>query len=523
MKFVSILLAVVLLAVSAAARETVSGFVFEDLDRNGVRDDGEPGIASVAVSNETEVVQTDQNGFYRLPVSDQMIVHIRKPSGYDLPLNEHNLPQFYYIHNTRQNQNDFKYEGLPQSGPLPGSVNFALYKSKIKDDFRAFVVGDPQVSDSAEAAYFRDDIITGMLSHRVDFYLALGDIAYDRLEIYDMYNNVVSSLGIPVYNVIGNHDLNFRSESDRHSTETFSRYFGPVNYSFDYGKVHFVVLDVIDYFGWDNTKNKKGHYRGRISTQALTWLRNDLRFVPEDYLVVLASHIPVYTAFSTSDGVNVTNRDELFEILKQRSALLSLSGHMHFIENLELGVQAGWDHPGRFFSLNAGAGCGAWWSGPKDGRGIPEALCMDGSPNGFFIFDFDGSRHTNRFFAANRNSEFQLRVSFPESEVSPADSTYRIVVNVFNAPPGTEVFATIDDGPLLPLSRQTMADPFAQKYVRENRHLIHSWINGAVPINHIWTAALPPQLRSGMHKIKVEAVLPGGDVLSGYKIFSVSR
>ena len=42
-----------------AAADTVTGLVFEDLSRDGIRQDDEPGIAGVMVSNSREVVLTD--------------------------------------------------------------------------------------------------------------------------------------------------------------------------------------------------------------------------------------------------------------------------------------------------------------------------------------------------------------------------------------------------------------------------------------------------------------------------------
>ena len=42
------------------------GFVFEDLDGDGRRDSGEPGIAGVPVSNGLDVVLTGADGAYRL-------------------------------------------------------------------------------------------------------------------------------------------------------------------------------------------------------------------------------------------------------------------------------------------------------------------------------------------------------------------------------------------------------------------------------------------------------------------------
>src|SRR5664279_6217995 len=47
---------------------TVSGHVFVDLNGNGIRDDNEPGVPGVAVSDQVNVVQTNAGGTYELTV-----------------------------------------------------------------------------------------------------------------------------------------------------------------------------------------------------------------------------------------------------------------------------------------------------------------------------------------------------------------------------------------------------------------------------------------------------------------------
>ncbi len=62
----------------------VKGIVFEDVNRNGKREAGEKGIPGVSVSNSREVVSTDAGGRYELPVGDDNIIFVIKPSGYSV-------------------------------------------------------------------------------------------------------------------------------------------------------------------------------------------------------------------------------------------------------------------------------------------------------------------------------------------------------------------------------------------------------------------------------------------------------
>ena len=98
-------------ALAAANAGTVSGTVYEN--RSGGQP-SDPGIAGVLVSNGREVVRTDAGGHYTLPVDDESIVFVIKPTGYAVPVDDEMLPRFYYIHQpagSPQNLN-LRYRGI---------------------------------------------------------------------------------------------------------------------------------------------------------------------------------------------------------------------------------------------------------------------------------------------------------------------------------------------------------------------------------------------------------------------------
>jgi hypothetical protein len=57
----------------------VEGTVFVDVDRNGRRDPGEPGLANVTVSNQDAVVATDSAGRFRIDRGPNDIVFVSVP------------------------------------------------------------------------------------------------------------------------------------------------------------------------------------------------------------------------------------------------------------------------------------------------------------------------------------------------------------------------------------------------------------------------------------------------------------
>ncbi|KAA3658898.1 MAG: hypothetical protein DWQ10_10195 [Calditrichaeota bacterium] len=312
--------------------------------------------------------------------------------------------------------------------------------------------------------------------------------------------------GMTAYNVHGNHDMNFHVPGDEYAAETFRRIFGPEYYSFDYGDVHFILLDDIDYKGWNKEENKRGRYTGYIHDKQLQWLQNDLQHVPEHKLVVLAKHIPIATDLSDGDYNKVTNRDKLFAILKSRKKLLALSGHTHATEVFKFGERHGWHSETKFVSINPGAACGAWWSGPKDIRGVPAAMGVDGSPNGYYVFEFNGSDYSYRFKAANQQASDQIRISFPRGKIQLGDSVQqKIVVNVFAGGMDTGVDYQIDDGGLVPMQYGKIADPFVVAYMQNNEDSIAEWIRSSPRSTHVWYADFPEDLFPGMHTIKIIA------------------
>ena len=63
-------------------QSVVTGIVFEDTSGTGVRRPDDPGIAGVLVSNGRDVVKTGRDGRYTLPLDDEAVIHVIKPTGF---------------------------------------------------------------------------------------------------------------------------------------------------------------------------------------------------------------------------------------------------------------------------------------------------------------------------------------------------------------------------------------------------------------------------------------------------------
>src|SRR4030043_1897424 len=304
----------------------VKGIVFEDKNKNLQYDADEKGIPGLLVSNQRDVIKTDKDGRYELPVDQkETIVFVVKPAGYLLPLNENNLPQFYYIHKP-EGSPELKYPGIPPTGLLPEEVNFPLFQTSTADTFDVIVMADPQPLVAGDLNFVRDDIVAELAGIKALFGIVLGDIVWDNLSLYDHYIRIMSVLDKPFYYAAGNHDVNYDPNTNHHSLETFNLFFGPENYAFEYGKVSFIVLNSV---GWIEDKSDKpwNNYIGRIDEQQLQWMKNYLQYVPDDRLIVLCMHIPILSYAEPDERSNITNRGEIFELLKDRRHLLNINGH----------------------------------------------------------------------------------------------------------------------------------------------------------------------------------------------------
>lgn len=445
----------------------IRGVVFEDRNRDGIRQRRERGIPGVLVSDGLTVVKTRENGRYSLPLPTEaedmagLSVFITKPDGYKVPLDDDNIPQFYYVHkpdgsplNVRGET--FRFGGLPETGPLPKRINFPLVKTKKRRHFKIAVSGDTQTYSHTELGYLRDTLAKELAEHEdIAALIIEGDVMGDDLSLYPRFKEVMSLAKVPQYYVAGNHDLDFDAPDDDHSFDTFRREWGPEYYSFDIGDVHFVVLDDVRYPCTPEEDNLDGlhgdgnqcdtpetspTYNGVLTERQLEWLRNDLAHVPKYKLVVLNSHIPIYSFIDQNlarqmidnvvelyEAVGCARSDDGKTFLPEdcERPLLALSGHTHTNEQIRPGETfEGWETtldsgalpPGRavgaspFPQIVVGAAAGSWWSGDFNDQVIPESWQRLGAPRGYYIIEFHGNRYRDTYKATGKPLEKQMSV-----------------------------------------------------------------------------------------------------------------
>ncbi len=494
------------------AAEFASGVVFHDVDRDGILGEKEPRLSGVGVSNGRKVVQTDENGRWRLPAEEADEFFVIKPSGWMVPVDENNLPQFFYIHRPKGSP-DSRIPGIPPTGPLPEAINFPLLPQDEPEAFDVLLFGDTQPRNQQEVDWIAEDVVDGLVGWGGAFGVTLGDVVFDNLGLFKPLSEVIGEIGVPWFQVVGNHDVN-REAIDQLEIESFIRHFGPATYSLDWGPAHFVVLDNVFW----SQKGGKPTYEARLRPDILDFVRNDLALVPREKLVVFLMHIPLG---------GVAEKKEFFELFEDRPATLSVSAHRHVQEHFFFGRKDGWGGEKPHHHLVNVTVCGSWWSGALDEDQIPHATMSDGAPNGWPELHVEKDSYRISFHAARSEPSHQINLTIKPSESGSVGDLY---ANVFNGSEATTVeFRLNRQGAWQAMDKTREEDPHYLELVageQEARGRALSPRTRKLPkaqkSSHLWKVSLPlGTLGPGRHIVEVRANSSYGFPASAEKSFVV--
>lgn len=508
-----------MVATAMYAQDTAKGYVYEDLNQNGRKDRKEVGIQGVSVTNGVDVVQTDAKGRYKLSVGNDAIISVIKPSGYAINTNTDQLAQFFYIHKP-DGSPESDFEGVAPTGKLPRALNFGLVATDDSDEFTSLIFGDPQPYNLQQVDYFARGIVSELKGvENVVFGLSMGDLVGDDLSLFNPYITAVKEIGVPWYNLLGNHDLNFDAKEDRFADETYEAHFGPANYAFNYGKVHFIVLDDVLY---PDPRDGKGYWGGFREDQ-LEFVKNDLKFVPKDHLIVLAFHIPI--SEPNGDPFEDESREALFELLKDFPHTLSLSAHTHIQKQDFLDKSSGWQQDKPHHHYNVGTTSGDWYSGKLDENGIPVSIMRDGTPKGYAFIHFKGNSYQVKYKVAGKDADYQMAIFNPKVVAKDRGTKAGIYANFFIGSENDTLEYRIDDGPWKPMKYVLEQDPSYEALVYQ-WDLSESLMPGRRSSNpieskHLWRANIDTKLAVGEHRIEIRATDMYGNIHTGTSSYRI--
>ena len=275
-----------------------------------VVDNGGIPIEGVVVSDGIQCVATDSDGAYFLnaDTSTAKFIQISTPSGY-LPPVSSGSPRFYKLLSEQS-----------QSGGIYTVEDFVLTPVANPGTYTLFISADPQPRAASagmdKVAYHSTDICDGLyldlresasaISGRQVYGICLGDLVHENMSLMDTYAAALGTLGFPTYNVIGNHDNDPSATDDDGGAWKFESLFGPRNYSFNIGGIHFVVLDDLIMKQNPDNDNKLTAYDRGLTDEIWAWLQNDMDFVPKSTVVMTFAHSPMFKCDSGSERTNTS-------------------------------------------------------------------------------------------------------------------------------------------------------------------------------------------------------------------------
>ena len=456
------------------------------------------GVQGVVVSDGHSFATTDKQGVYRLQ-SDKRngYVFYVIPSGY-MPLTE------------KGNWEEKLFGGFWRTLSFPDDSNmdeqhdFMLQKEKNDKHIMVFEA-DPQLAnrkDTKDMKLYESLFLPRIkkeckLAGSTPIYsTVLGDLSWDvywysnKFTIADYKALIVKnhkSYGMRHFCVTGNHDNNpstpHSEQTDHKASETFRQTVGPNYYSYNIGKVHYVVLDDVVY---ENTPSKDGKYKKGVvgmrdykngfTDEQLDWLQKDLSYVDEHTPVFVSMHVP---AWYENGKFEVLERmpwnhstQRLCQILKRFDTVHIMSGHRHQCYNMQPK-----QYPNIMEHSVGAVGGNLWASGGYTGH----PTCVDGTPGGYQVFTInkkdiswqlrtlEGTGNEQfRIIDTNQVREYQRTSSiwqaimkkYPSRQDFSRLPANTVLVNVFNYDRQWKVKVT-EDGRELDVKQIKCEDPYA--------------------------------------------------------------
>lgn len=361
-------------------------------------------VQGVVVSDGVEVSVTDERGIYQLQSEKKWgYVFISVPSGYEVPA-EGVLPQFYKM--------------MKGDAATTERVDFSLTEVEGQDNYKVFMLGDMHLAnrtgDLGQFMDFTEDLNSyrALHQHEKMYAITLGDMTWDLYwysnsyalpEYLNTINNQVK--GLQIFHTIGNHDYDYKATSDEEAGSRFMDYIAPTYYSFNIGKVHYVVLDDIDCSNYDGTTSRD--YEKRVSAEQLSWLSKDLAYVDKSTPLVVVMHAQLFYP-SQTEGFkidhDVLNTTQLLDVLDGYKVHF-VTGHTHLSFNVtpEDDVTGGRE----VYEHNAGAVCASWWWSGYLTPGVH--ISPDGTPGGYSVWEVNGTDIEWIYKATGWTEDYQFR------------------------------------------------------------------------------------------------------------------
>ena len=286
------------------------------------------GIPNVVVSDGWNCVKTNDKGVYYLPAETgkSRCIFVITPGDYEPPMTD-NIFRGY--HN----------RGLKVSSTQ--QFDFTLRKRAVDaSHFKALMVADIQINKNGQfydtaREYFR--AVKQMYGSETlpTYIFSLGDLVFSTsgrnavAQSMEDYKNMISSTGIPSFQIIGNHDHWPQAKAPFYeATNGYYQMFGPVNYAVNIGGIHFIILDSMD---WGEYTDTEKAFHDGLNAEGAAFLKSDLALVPKATPVMVCMHVPM-TWFKAGSNWKTKYHKVLMEALSGHDVHVWY-GHTHHNSN----------------------------------------------------------------------------------------------------------------------------------------------------------------------------------------------
>ena len=383
---------------------------------------GEP-VEGVVVSDGEFCVQSDKSGYYAInsDLTKARFVHVSTPSDYKLSFRK----------NIQQN-----FQRIPRHAKAV-VANFVLERrEKPAEKYTVVMMGDPQIRGvGVDSAVYRmknfvyPDILKLREEKRHEdefFAINLGDLVFNDMTKYDDYLDCVADSTIPMFHAIGNHDHDQTTILETElGTIHYEEYVAPVNYSFNIGKIHYVVVDNLS---WRRPTTKVPYGIG-LEDAVCDWLERDLQYVPKDHTILICTHAqlfrrpkPVHLTLPNPPdeyGRDRINYERFKNLLTPYARVYSWSGHFHYNFGYDYKASEQFPELKNVVSICVARCCG--------GLHVSRELYNDGTPQGYMVMEVDGDRVEWYYKTVGHDRSHQMNVYSPVR-----NGTEFVKVNVWN-------------------------------------------------------------------------------------------
>ena len=361
---------------------------------------GAPVVGAVVSDGEFSV-QTNSEGYYEMKsnLASARFVTISTPADYKLSFRK-SVPQ--------------NFLRIPRHATAV-EANFVLEKrEKSTEKYSVVMIGDPQIKgvrvDSA-AYKLKNTIYPDIVALKEQkaategefFAINLGDLVFNDMSKLDDYVNVIAESEVPMFHAIGNHDHDQTTFYETLlGTIHFEEYLTPSYYSFNIGKVHYVIVNDISF----SRNGFKERYRLGLEYWHYKWLERDLQFVPKDHTIVICGHAQLFRHFGKKDPDGKANLSyaRYSKLLSQYARVYSWSGHYHYNFGYDY-AQSNVESLKNITSICVARACG--------GLHCNRDLNNDGTPNGYMVMEVDGGKIDWYYKSIGHDRNYQMQVYAP--------------------------------------------------------------------------------------------------------------